>query len=108
MLATFIWFLVVQQIGAPEELLPQKAIATFWSSHGEIATSAMRPFTQHMRLGKYVFYCLIDATIMVWVFGQVYGLLPALERWGSACSLSVALAWGLDLYMRRSFVTLRR
>lgn len=103
-LAMFFWFTVIQQIGAPEALLPQRAIAAYWSSHGELATSAMRPFTQHMRLRHYVIYCLLDAAIMVWVFGKVYGVSAAAVRWGFACGLSVALEWGLDLHMRRGFV----
>lgn len=106
-LLTFLWFTAVQKIATPTTLLPQKAISAYWNGHGEIMTSAMRPFIQHMRLRPYVAYTLADAAMVVWVFAQFYGWWAAVGRWGFAAALSISLCWGLDLHMRKRFVVLQ-
>lgn len=88
-------------------LLPNKAYRAYWSGHGELATSAMRPFVQHMRLRKYILYCLLDGAMSAWVFGQVFGVWVAARRWFVAVGMSVAIGWAFDLHMRRRFVVQR-
>jgi hypothetical protein len=81
-----------------------KALQAYWRSRGELSTSVLRPFLQHMRLKPYLWYVVLDAAMSVWVFGQVYGYAAAASRWGVAAGLSAGLCWGLELYMRRLFV----
>jgi hypothetical protein len=90
--------------GQPPMLLPNRAYRAYWASRGELQTNILRPFLQHMRLRPYLLYTLIDAAISVWVFAQVFGVWAVVERWSFAVVLSIALCWGLDLYMRRRFV----
>eukprot|EP00775_Hariotina_reticulata_P004989 gene4989-5231_t len=85
-------------------LLTSRALHAYWRGRGELITSAMRPIMQHMRIKPYLAYLVIDTTMSVWVFGQVYGYTAAASRWGVAAGLSMGLCWGLELYMRRLFV----
>lgn len=102
------FFVKLQYLTTPLTLLPQKALAAYWNGHGELMTSAMRPFIQHMRLRPYVAYTLADAAMCVWVFAQLHGYWAAMWRWGPAVVLSISLCWGLDLHVRRRFVALQR
>jgi hypothetical protein len=89
--------------GRPPMLLPNRAYRAMWAGHGELATAAMRPFLQHMRLRPYAVYSVLDAALSAWVFAQVYNAATAAARFGAAAVLSVVLCWGFDLYMRRRF-----
>ncbi|KAF6252357.1 hypothetical protein COO60DRAFT_1644130 [Scenedesmus sp. NREL 46B-D3] len=90
--------------GQPAMLLPNRAYRAYWASRGELQTSILRPFLQHMRVRPYLVYTLVDASICVWVFAQVFGVWAVVERWSLAVVLSIVLCWGLELYMRRRFV----
>eukprot|EP00775_Hariotina_reticulata_P004988 gene4988-5230_t len=92
------------KVGEVPGMLTTKALQAYWRSRGEVSTSVLRPFLQHMRLRPYIWYVVLDAAMSVWVFGQVYGHTAAASRWGVAAGLSMGLCWGLELYMRRLFV----
>jgi hypothetical protein len=84
-------------------LLPNRAYRAYWAGRGELPTGILRPFLQHMRLRPYVAYATIDAAVTAWVFGQVFGVWPAVRRLSFAAVMSIGLSWGLDLHMRRKF-----
>ncbi len=84
-------------------ITPSGAYAAMWAGHGELATAAMRPFLQHMRLRPYAVYSVLDAALTALVFAQAYDAATAAARFGAAAVLSVVLCWGFDLYMRRRF-----
>eukprot|EP00775_Hariotina_reticulata_P004987 gene4987-5229_t len=88
-------------VGDVPAVVLTKALQAYWRSRGEVSTSVLRPFLQHMRLRPYIWYVVLDAAMSVWVFGQVYGYTAAASRWGVAAGLSTGLCWGLELYMRR-------
>jgi hypothetical protein len=57
-----------------------------------------------MRLRKYIIYCLLDGVISAWVFGQVFGIVAAAQRWLVAVVLSAGIAWAFELWMRQRFL----
>lgn len=92
----------------PTLLLPAKAYQAFSASRAELITGFMRPFLQHMRLPLYMGYCLLDAAVTSWGFGQVVGVRNVAKRWFAAAAMSICVCWAFEFVLRRQFLARER